>query len=322
MGNLGLVAGIVLACVVLLIAVYFVVLPYVCKLYFRRLKLAEKAYEPLLMLEDMGRACLGRIGDKEIELIFDVDKNLPARLYGDEERLRQVISSLLANCARYVEKGYIRLLVKIYPVIENEMIEMYVSVKDTGVGIGPKELKRLFAFHGKLYPGAKKSDTGCGLHISQQLIKKMGGEIRVKSEEGKGSEFWFSLHQKIADPAPAAAIKLPEKGRAPRVSAKFSNSYREEALMTLLNMYKVSFIPYDILQDVGMTVDYLFTDWGVYHGSEQEMEELVRRRENICVLENPLCDHGKAEGVSTTRCPLFSLNFCQFLSGEQMAAES
>ena len=84
--------------------------------------------------------------------------------------------------------------------------------------------------------------------------------------------------------------------------------------MSLLNMYKVSFIPYDILQDVGMTVDFLFTDHGTYYEAEQEMIELVMDRKNICVLENPLRDHKKLEGVAIAYRPLFSLNFCRLLS--------
>lgn len=277
-------------------------------------KLAEDAYAPLPMLEDIGQKCLSQIGDSAIELIFDVDKNVPARLYGDEGRIRQVILNLLENSIRFTEKGYVRLLIKVYPVTENDMIELHISVKDTGAGISPKEIERLFSFRRK--PRTKEGrETPCnGLFISQHLVAKMGGRIHVKSEKDRGSEFWFSIQQKIADPAPAAYIKRPENGRIPKVSAKFSNPYREEALMSLLNMYKISFIPYDILRDVGMMVDYLFTDHGVFYESEEEMLELVRRRENICVLENPQRDHKKLEGVTIVYRPFFSLNFCQFLS--------
>ncbi len=314
-----LTAGVVSACILLILVLRQGGLPDGVKLFFGTLKLKEDVYEPLLLLEELGYDCLRRIGEKQIELIFDIDKNIPAKLYGDKGRIRQVMTNLLDNAIQFAEKGYVRLLVKIYPVVENEMLEMYVSVKDTGRGISRKKMDRLFSFHGKI---RKKGELGNGLYASQRLIEKMGGEIRAKSEEDKGSEFWFSIQQRIADTTLAAVIKLPENGRTPRVSAKLSNPYREEALMSLLNMYKVSYIPYDILQDVGMMVDYLFTDHGVYYEAEEEMLELVRCRENLCVLENPLRDHRKLEGVTIVYRPFFSLNFCRFLNHEQAAPKT
>ncbi|MCM1541876.1 MAG: ATP-binding protein [Blautia sp.] len=315
MGNMWLgllIAGIIII-VCILVALCLGRLPDAVKFFVVKPKLVEGSYEPLLMLEEMGRNCLGKIGDKQIELIFDIDKNLPAKLRGDAERIRQVIMCLLENSIQFVEKGYVRLLIKVYPVPENEMIELNISVKDTGKGIDPGKMEKLFSF--RIPHGRSKGDSVSNeLFVSQRLIGSMGGRIHVKSEEGRGSEFWFAIQQKIADPSPAAYIKKPENGRVPKVSAKFSNSYREAALMSLLNMYKVSFIPYDILQDVGMMADYIFTDHGVYYESEQEMMELVRRRENICVLENPLRDHKKLEGVTICYRPFFSLNFCRLLS--------
>lgn len=319
MGNLWiglLIAGIIIVCILLLWASRSGMLHAMGNLPFISPRITEGVYEPLVMLEGMGHKCLNEIEKRAIELIFDIDKNLPAKLYGDGERIGQVIMSLLENAVQYVEEGYVRLLIKIYPVVENEMIEMHVSVKDTGVGIRKEELGRLFSFKRKPREKGIRTEPGSSLYISQRLIRKMGGEIRVKSEEGKGSELWFSVRQKVTDPAPAAVINLPESGRKPRVSAKFSNPYREEALMSLLNMYKISFIPYDILQDVGITVDYLFTDHGAFYEAEQEMDELVRHKEDICVLENPLRDHRKLEGVTILYRPLFSLNFCRFLSQE------
>lgn len=309
-----LIIGIIAACI--LLAVRFDRLPEAVKFRFVKPKLTEDAYEPLLMLESMGQSCISRIGNKAVELIFDIDRNLPAKLHGDEKRIRQVIMSLLENGIQFAEKGYVRLLVKVYPVTENGMIEIHVSVKDTGEGIDGKDIERLFSFRRKPHFRNGQGSAGNSLFVSQRLIGRMGGKIHVKSEKGRGSEFWFSIQQGIVDPVPGAVIKLPADSRLPKVSAKFSNPYREEALMSLLNMYKISYIPYDILQDVGMRVDFLFTDHGVYYESEQEMLELVRRRENICVLENPLRDHKKLEGVTICYRPFFSLNFCRLLSQE------
>ena len=284
--------------------------------YSDKFKITGTEYETLSMLEEMGRIFLDQIGDKDIELIFDIDKGLPSKLYGAETRIRQVINSLMDNAVKYTEQGYIRLLVKIYPGNEDGVVDMYVSVKDTGKGIQGKKISTLFRRR-LLKRRHRSEDANQGLPSSRHLIEKMDGKINVKSEEGKGSEFWFSVRQGVVDPAIAAALRIPEGGRIPRVSAKFSNRYREEALMAMINAYKLSFIPFDILQDVGMTVDYLFTDLEIYQGSEQEMEELVRNKKDICIIGNPARDHVKVEGVSTVYGPLSAMNICRFLNHEE-----
>lgn len=285
--------------------------------YSDKFKVIGNEYELLPMLEEMGRIFLEKIGDKDIELIFDIDKKLPARLYGAEPQIRQVINSLVDNAIKFTERGYIRLLIKLYPENEDGVIEMYVSVKDTGIGIRSKSIYTLFRQR-LLRRRPRSEDANQGLPFSQNLVGKMGGKINVKSEEGNGSEFWFSVRQGVVDSTVAADINIPEGGRTPRVSAKCSNPYREEALMAMINTYKLSFIPFDILQDVGMTVDYLFTDSESYQGSEQAMEELVKNKENICIIENPVKDHAKPEGVTVVYRPLFSLNFCRSLNREEI----
>lgn len=284
--------------------------------YLDKFKITGNEYELTSMLEEMGRIFLDKIGDKDIELIFDIDKGLPNKLYGAETQIRRVINSLMDNAIQYTEQGYIRLLVKIYPSNEDGAIDMHVSVKDTGKGIHSEKINTLFRRR-FLKRRHRSGDGNLGLPSCRRLIEKMDGKINVKSEEGKGSEFWFSVRQGVVDPAIAADLRIPEGGRIPRVSAKFSNPYREEALMAMINAYKLSFIPFDILQDVGMTVDYLFTDLEIYQGSEQEMEELVRNKKNICIVENPAREHAKPEGVTTVYGPLSSLNICRFLNHEE-----
>lgn len=285
-----------------------------------RLESMENEYGPMSMLEKLRQIFLSRIGEKDIELIFDIDKNMPLKLYGDETRIYQVISNLLNYAVQHTEKGYIRLLIKIYPVIENELIEMYVSVKDTGRGMDKEDLHRLFETRRKVIARGKSRSGGNiepELPASRRLIEEIGGELHVKSEEGNGSEYWFSVRQKTAEPAMAAVIKPLEGGRAPRVSAKFSNSFREEALLAMINMYKVSFIPYDILLDVGLRADYLFTDSETYCELEQEMTGSVKEKTSICVLYNPVREQEKLPEVTMMQCPFFSLDFCRLLNHEE-----
>lgn len=253
----------------------------------------EDEYDPMSVLEDLGRNFLSMIGDKDVELFFEIDRNLPKRLYGDADWIRRVIGRLMEISIKNTEQGYVKLLIKVYPVVENELIEMYVSVKD----------------------------TGCGLPVSPRRLKKIDAGIRAKSEEGVGTEFWFSIRQKVVVPERAVDIKCPENWILPRLSARFSKPYQEDALMTLVNMYKLSYIPYDILQDVGLTVDYLFTDREAFLELEQEMMECVREKTCICVIENPLLGLDRLPGVTMVPCPFFSLNFCRLLNHEPVTTE-
>ena len=183
------------------------------KAHTDKYKIAEEEYRVLPILEEMGREFSEEIGDRKIELIFDIDKNLPAVLYGDSFRIRQIVTSLMKNAIAYTQEGYIRLLVKVYPLSEDGATEVYVSVRDTGSGINEREIHTLFRQNiFKKYNSVNKDQ---GLYGAQRLAQKMGGEIHVKSEAGKGSEFWFSIRQGVADPAMAVCpMKTVSRGSA------------------------------------------------------------------------------------------------------------
>lgn len=163
-----------------------------------KLEIVDEEYFPASMLSDLRMIFQNRIGEKEVELQFDIDSNLPVKLYGDSMRLRQIIINIGNNAIKFTEKGYVRLTIKVQEK-EGEDIRLFVSVEDTGQGIRQEDLQKLFGAFEQVdtKKNRNKEGTGLGLSISKQLVELMGGSIGVKSEYEQGSEFYFTVCQKI-----------------------------------------------------------------------------------------------------------------------------
>jgi signal transduction histidine kinase len=128
------------------------------------------------------------VHDKPVELYQEIDPDIP-KVQGDMARIRQVLLRLLANAAKFTERGSIT--VRAWPTDGRVM----VSVSDTGVGIPEEDRERIFERfeQGTLENGRRPNGAGLGLALSKQFVEMHGGQIWVESEVGKGSTFTFSL---------------------------------------------------------------------------------------------------------------------------------
>lgn len=169
----------------------------ISKIEAGKMELIEGNYELRQMLSDIHMIIQNRIGSKPVELLFEIDTQLPNRLYGDGLRIRQVIINLMNNAVKFTDEGYVKLSIKMKEKSEEEML-LHVSVSDTGQGIKEEDMQRLFeAFEQvDIKKNQGKEGTGLGLAISSQLIGMMGGKLEVRSEYGVGSEFFFTILQK------------------------------------------------------------------------------------------------------------------------------
>jgi len=140
--------------------------------------------------------------DNDLEFVFEAPRNLPAIVRADEKRLRQVLLNLLSNAIRYTHEGRITLRIS----YSNQVARF--DIEDTGVGIAPDDLERIFHPFERIedpeHPN--KLGAGLGLTITKLLTEAMGGEISVKSTPGKGS--CFSLRLMLS---PVAASRLPRE---------------------------------------------------------------------------------------------------------------
>ena len=171
-----------------------------------KLTIIEDGYEPKKMIEELMIMFENQAGDKKIEILYDVDKNLPYRLKGDSKRIRQIIINLMNNAIKFTDHGYVKLVVQT-SIIDRTRAELSFTVEDTGQGIKKEDVGRLFESYEQieLRKNHHKEGSGLGLTISKQLVDLMGGTIGVESEYGKGSRFFFTVPQKLLK------AKMPEK---------------------------------------------------------------------------------------------------------------
>ncbi|MCR5136961.1 MAG: response regulator [Oscillospiraceae bacterium] len=168
-----------------------------------RMELAEAPYQLSSVLNDVSNMILFKAREKGLDFAVDADAELPDLLFGDEVRVRQVITNILNNAVKYTEHGSVHMTVR-GDMPDGETLRLTVSVKDTGIGIRAEDLDRLFTKFQRLdmVRNSTVEGTGLGLVITQSLLAMMGGSIEVQSEYGKGSVFTAVIPQKILSAAP------------------------------------------------------------------------------------------------------------------------
>ena len=131
---------------------------------------------------------------KGLQLTFIVHPKIPSRLRGDPRRLRQILFNLADNAIKFTEKGEIIIRVSLDEETDTH-VTLRFAITDTGIGIPADRMNRLFGnslFQADASKRPRHRGTGLGMVISKKLTEMMGGEIGVKSREGKGSTFWFT----------------------------------------------------------------------------------------------------------------------------------
>ncbi len=146
------------------------------------------------VIEDVAELLSGTARQKKIDFVPVIPLNLPERIKGDANRLRQVLINLVGNAIKFTETGEVVLIVEILG-IENNTADISFTIKDTGIGITPEQRKIIFDAFAQADSSITRQfgGTGLGLSISSKLVELMGGKIEVESEAGKGSTFRFTI---------------------------------------------------------------------------------------------------------------------------------
>lgn len=288
-----------------------------------RMELIEAEYEPMSMLSDLAMIFLTRIGEKNVELLFDIDPKLPQKLFGDALRIRQVIINIVNNAIKFTEIGTVRLSIRVVKQTGDDL-ELSMSVQDTGQGIRREDLDKLFGSFQQVdtVKNHNKEGTGLGLAISKQLVELMDGTIRVSSVYGEGSTFTFTIHQKLCTDRLAAEVHEHAKREKVLVSAFFYNYSLIENVRKLADQFGVEYIPFDQWEKSGVRLSHLFTDVQRSKDIASWAEEKFRLAGEIHVLRNPLLEDCKLKGVFLLNKPLYSLNFCQTINHETPQTEN
>ncbi len=276
------------------------------------IELSEKEYAPAELVEELSYMFWNRIGRKDVEILFDIDDNIPETLLGDVGRIKQVISNLMTNAIKYTDTGFVKLTMK-QELSDAGNIQMLVAVEDTGRGMKQTDLERAFASFEQIHTkrNRKQEGTGMGLSISREIVQLMGGELKARSEEGKGSTFYFSIVQQVVSDKPMFTYDLPSDivigGHAKHTAVTLE-------MITAAKRLGVGWRDAEPDQET----QFYFTDDAEYLTSVDARAEIDIDDVKFVYIYNPSEEipEGLPEEVLTIKKPLYTRNIAGVLLGE------
>lgn len=171
----------------------------ISKIEADKLEIVNTTYSPKKVFDELVVLTRGRLGfEKQIEFKTSFSSDIPATLYGDYARVKQIVLNLLTNAVKYTNEGYISFTVECVN-INKDLCRLIISVEDSGIGIKKDKIDKLFTKFERLDEERNITieGTGLGLAITKKLVELMHGKMVVQSIYGKGSKFTVSLDQKI-----------------------------------------------------------------------------------------------------------------------------
>jgi signal transduction histidine kinase/ActR/RegA family two-component response regulator len=175
--------------------------------------------------------------EKGLELTCDIHNDVPVHVLGDADRLRQVVVNLINNAVKFTDKGTVTVLVSVVQG-NGKDVKLRFEVRDTGVGIPPERIHKLFKLFSQVDSSSTRryGGTGLGLAIVKRLAEMMGGEVGVQSLPGQGSTFWFTacFAQLAKTDQPALEASALPNGRRLRVLAVDDNATNLDILHSQL----------------------------------------------------------------------------------------
>jgi signal transduction histidine kinase len=169
----------------------------ITRIEMRRIDIAHKPFSPTALAERLSAQMAVLAERSNLEFQTSVATDLPETVYGDEQRIEQVIVNLLSNAFKFTEKGLVTLKVR----ANSDQKTWSIAVTDTGIGIPPHALNIIFEEFRQVDGSSKRAykGTGLGLAITRNLVRMMDGEIKVDSEMGKGSTFSVTLPLEVEE---------------------------------------------------------------------------------------------------------------------------
>jgi PAS domain S-box-containing protein len=225
-----------------------------------------------------------RAHEKNIELVCEVLPEVPAHVFGDPSRIRQVLINLVGNAIKFTEKGEISLRVGLISRTEQEA-SVHFAVRDTGIGIAPENQQLIFdAFSQEDSSTTRRyGGTGLGLSISRRLVGLMGGDMWLESELGKGSTFHFSIQLQVDEfPPEACPSNVRINGR--RVLVVDNNETNRRVMAGMLATWGITPIladsgpaAYTQLQNSEQAIDCILLDAHMPEMDGYQLAALLRQ---------------------------------------------
>ncbi len=179
-----------------------------------KMEIVPVQYDTGGLFSDLVNIIWIRAYEKKLKFKLNISESIPSTLFGDEVRIKQVLTNILTNAVKYTKEGSVTLSVQSEQIHSN-VVRLKISVADTGIGIRKEDMDNLFSSFKRVDEEKNRGieGTGLGLTISKQLVEMMGGKITVDSIYTKGSVFTVTLEQRIVDGSPISSIDSMIKKR-------------------------------------------------------------------------------------------------------------
>lgn len=277
-------------------------------------------YEPMSIVNDVTNIIMARLEDKGVEFILDVDPNIPHKLYGDNERIKQIILNLTNNAVKFTNKGKVVLHLTFDRVGESEIL-LKGAVEDTGIGIKEQDISKLFQSFQQLDSKRNRNieGNGLGLAICKQLLTLMDGSIGVESVYEKGSTFSFELPQKVIDNKPSISMKESKPViAAGLISSRHVRVHLRDAVRQLGAEYV------DLMDDEELNliyekgVTYLFVESALLSGKIREFVETNPLVTTVFITDPKESVGHDIKNIRIVKKPIYTLNLAMIFNNENI----
>jgi signal transduction histidine kinase/DNA-binding NarL/FixJ family response regulator/HPt (histidine-containing phosphotransfer) domain-containing protein len=269
-----------------------------------KLEIIPTEYELPSMINDAAQLNMVRIGAKPIAFHLSAAADLPVYLQGDELRIKQVINNILSNAIKYTDQGSVSLTVEILPSTgeqPKDTVMLQIRVADTGQGMKPEQLEKLFDEYSQFNLKANRlvEGSGLGMSITYKLVYLMGGSIAVESEFGKGSTFTVQVPQKTV---PHSSVLGDQAAKQLSELTYVAKAHKEKDLT-------IEYMPYGrvlVVDDVETNLyvaEGLLEEYGVMQEQASSGYEALEAIEKGNVYDVIFMDHmmPKMDGIETVR---------------------
>ena len=173
-----------------------------------KMELINSSFQLASLLVDVAAIIRIKLKDSKVSFVLQIDPEMPRGLIGDEIRIKQIMVNLLNNAVKFTQEGTITLRMGCRRLGNDNTVKIYGSVEDTGIGIKPQDMDKLFSSFEQVDTRRNRSieGTGLGLAISRRLCESMGGTLGVKSTYGQGSVFSWTMVNQVDDWTPIGTI--------------------------------------------------------------------------------------------------------------------
>lgn len=282
------------------------------------LELKCVAYPVEKMLYDMNEIVSVGLIEKQVDFIADFSPDLPRELFGDEIRIRQILTTILGNAVRYTQSGSIRFRVE-SELVRADEANLKITIADTGAGIKEENLNSIFDMFLLYKTDSAGAGTGLGLAVCKKLIDLMNGTITVESTVGEGTTFRLEIPQKIINGMPIVEVAKIE----------FKTLVYEVNLLQRM-MLKKAFLDLHLEAEFVTNDDEFVSklDSGIYHTvlicvSEYELHrEYLEQPLNASIRKVVMADIAKTistyENADMLQRPIHCMNLYDAISGNDI----